>query len=84
MKIFIIIGTLVPLYSGIISKVKDKRLNLVIIIGGILLLIGPIIYLNKIIDEEHIWNFTVNFVLPFFAGGTAILGGILGVIKRKS
>lgn len=84
MKIFIIIGTLVPLYSGIISKVKDKRLNLVVIIGGILLLIGPIIYLNKIIDEEHIWNFTVNFFLPFFAGGTAILGGILGVIKRKS
>ena len=86
--IFIVIGTLVTLFSGIISKVKDKRLNLVAIIGGILLLIGPIIYLGGItIDEQTIWDYfavNVGSILPFFAGGLAILGGVMGISKRKS
>jgi len=34
--VFIVIGTLITLFSGIVSKVKDKRLNLFAIIGGVL------------------------------------------------
>ncbi|MFX1279920.1 MAG: hypothetical protein ACFFA3_10925 [Promethearchaeota archaeon] len=86
--IFIVIGTLITLFSGIISKVKDKRLNLVAIIGGILLLIGPIVYLGGItIDEPNIWDYlsiNIGSILPFIAGSIAILGGILGILKRKS
>ena len=84
--IFILIGTFITLSSGIISKVKDKRLNLVVIFGGEILLIGPIIYLEKFImyvENSWVW-FTLNIVLAFLAGVIAILGGILGVLKRKS
>ncbi len=84
--IFIAIGTLVTLFSGIVSKVKDKHLNLFAIIGGILLLIGPIIYLGGITaEEENLWEyFTVNVgsILPFFAGGIAILGGVMGLLRK--
>jgi hypothetical protein len=84
--IFIVSGTLLTLFTGIVSKIKDKRLNLLIIVGGILLLIAPIIYLGGItFDEANIWDYfsiNVGSILPFFAGGIAILGGILGVLKR--
>lgn len=86
--VFIAIGTLVTLFSGIFSKVKNKRLNLPAIIGGVLLLIGPIIYLGGITaGEENVWEYlTVNIgsILPFFAGSIAILGGVIGILKRKS
>ncbi|MHA2431430.1 MAG: hypothetical protein ACXACC_10440 [Promethearchaeota archaeon] len=86
--VFIAIGTLVTLFSGIFSKVKNKRLNLPAIIGGVLLLIGPLIYLGGITaGEENVWEYlTVNIgsILPFFAGSIAILGGVIGILKRKS
>lgn len=85
---FILIGTLVTLFSGIVSKVKGRRLNLFTIIGGLLFLIGSIIYLGGITaEEENLWEyFSVNIgsILPFFAGSIAILTGIIGIIKRKS
>ncbi len=66
---------------------KDKHLNLFAIIGGVLLLIGPIIYLEGITaEEENLWEyFTINVgsILPFFAGAIAILGGVMGILKRK-
>ncbi len=84
--IIIAIGTLVTLFSGIVSKVKDKHLSLFTIIGGILLLIGPIIYLAGITaEEENLWEyFTVNVgsILPFFAGSIAILAGVMGFLRK--
>ena len=86
--LFIAIGILVTLFSGIVSKVKDKHLNLFAIIGGVLLLIGPIIYLGGITaEEENLWEyFTVNIgsILSILAGSIAILAGVMGIIKRKS
>jgi hypothetical protein len=85
--IFIAIGTLITLFSGIVSKVKDKHLNLFAIIGGVLILIGPIIYLGGISVEESIWDYlsvNIGSILPFFAGIITILGGVIGIIKRKS
>ena len=85
--VFIAIGTLITLFSGIVSKVKNKRLNLFAIIGGVLILIGPIIYLGGISMEENVWDYlsvNIGSILPFFAGGIAILVGIMGIVKRKS
>jgi hypothetical protein len=83
---FIAIGTLITIFSGIISKVKIKRLNLFAIIGGILILIGSIIYLAGIsIAEENAWDyFSVNIgsILSFSAGVISILGGVMDIIKR--
>ncbi len=86
--VFLAIGTLITLFSGIVSKVKDKRLNIFAIIGGVLILIGPIIYLGGIsITAENAWDYfsaNVGSILPFFAGGIAILVGAMGIVKRKS
>lgn len=85
--VFIAIGTLITLFSGIVSKVKNKRLNLFAIIGGVLILIGPIIYLGGISVEENVWDYlsvNIGSILPFFAGSIAILVGVMGIVKRKS
>ncbi|MDX1798161.1 MAG: hypothetical protein R3255_05890 [Candidatus Lokiarchaeia archaeon] len=83
---FLAIGTLITLFSGIILKVREKRLNLIALIGGILILIGPIIYLGGISAEANIWDYysvNIGSILPFFAGGIALLIGLMGLIKRK-
>jgi len=86
--IVIAIGTLVTLISGIVSKVKDKNLTLYSLIGGVWLLIGPIIYLAGItVEDVTIWEYaTVNIgsILPFVAGAISILGGVMGIISKKS
>jgi hypothetical protein len=84
--IFIALGTLITLFSGVVSKVKKKNVGFFALIGGLLLLIGPIIYLGGISTEEGIWEyFSVNVgsILPFIAGIMAILAGIMGILKRK-
>lgn len=85
--VFIAIGTFITIFSGIVSKVKDKHLNLFVIVGGVLILIGPIIYLGGISVEENIWDYlsvNIGSILPFFAGSINLLGGILGIVKRRS
>jgi len=85
--LFIAIGTLGTLFSGVVSKFKNKNTSLFAIIAGLLLIIGPIIYLGGISSEEGIWDyFSVNVgsILPFFAGAIAILAGVMGKLKRKS
>ncbi|MFX1476875.1 MAG: hypothetical protein ACFFCI_01970 [Promethearchaeota archaeon] len=84
--IFIALGTLIILFSGVVSKVKKKNVGFFALIGGLLLLIGPIFYLGGISTEEGIWEyFSVNVgsILPFIAGIIAILTGIMGILKRK-
>ena len=86
--IVIVIGTIITLFSGIISKVRDKNLALLSLIGGIVLLIGPIIYLGGISGvEENVWDYfgvNIGSILPFFAGSITILAGVIGIVKRKS
>ncbi|MFX1420400.1 MAG: hypothetical protein ACFE9N_15930 [Promethearchaeota archaeon] len=85
--VFIAIGTLITLASGIVSKVRAKSLNVFAIIGGVLLLIGPIVYLAGISVEGGIWDYlsvNIGSILPFFAGGIAALVGVMGIVKRKS
>jgi hypothetical protein len=85
--IVISIGTLITLSSGIISKLKDRDLNLVYLIGGVLLLIGPIIYLAGItVEDKALWDYievNIGSLLPFIAGALALLGSGIGISKRK-
>ena len=85
--IVISIGTLITLSSGIISKLKDRDLNLVYLIGGVLLLIGPIIYLAGItVEDKTLWDYievNIGSLLPFIAGALALLGSGIGISKRK-
>ncbi len=85
--IVISIGTLITLSSGIISKLKDRDLNLVYLIGGVLLLIGPIIYLAGItVEDKTLWDYievNIGSLLPFIAGALALVGSGIGISKRK-
>jgi uncharacterized membrane protein len=85
--IVISIGTWITLSSGIISKLKDRDLNLVYLIGGVLLLIGPIIYLAGItVEDKALWDYievNIGSLLPFIAGALALLGSGIGISKRK-
>jgi hypothetical protein len=84
--IFIAIGTLLTLFSGIILKLREKKLNLITMIAGILIYIGPIIYLGGISAEANIWDYlsvNIGSILPFFAGGIAVIVGLMGLVKRK-
>lgn len=84
--VLIAIGTVITLFSGIVLKIKGKRLNLFVIIGGLMILIGPIIYLGGISMEQNIWDYlsvNVGSILPFFAGSITILGGVLGIVERN-
>lgn len=84
--IIILIGTLILLLTSLIDMLKNKKLDLFKIIGGILLLIGPIVYLAGITaEDETFWeyyNINVGSILPFFAGGIAILAGIMGLLRK--
>ncbi|MBY8992486.1 MAG: hypothetical protein KGD58_17195 [Candidatus Lokiarchaeota archaeon] len=86
--IIISIGTLITLSSGVISKVKDRSLNLVYLIGGILLLLGPIIYLAGItVEDKALWDYVevnIGSILPFIAGALLLLGTGIVISKRKS
>lgn len=86
--IVISIGTLITLSSGIVLKLKDKKLNLVYIIGGVLLLFGPIIYLAGItVEDTTFWDYAevnIGSILPFIAGALVLLGSGIDLFKRKS
>ena len=84
--IIISIGTVILLLTGLLEKLKNKKLDVFKIIGGLLLLIGPIVYMAGITtEEETFWeyyNVNVASILPFFAGGIAILAGIMGLLRK--
>lgn len=84
--IIISIGTIILLLTGLLDKLKNKKLDLFKIIGGLLLLIGPIVYMAGITaEEETFWeyyNVNVGSILPFFAGSIAILAGVMGILRK--
>ena len=89
--IILIIGTFLTLLSGIRAKLKEsKTLNLILyLVGGILLLIGPIVFFGAVEAEYEgifwdVYNINAGMVLPFIAGGLAVLVGIYGLIIQRS
>ena len=72
--------------DDLLDKLKNKKLDLFKIIGGLLLLIGPIVYMAGITaEEETFWeyyNVNVGSILPFFAGSIAILAGVMGLLRK--
>ncbi|MFX1314320.1 MAG: hypothetical protein ACFE9T_00520 [Promethearchaeota archaeon] len=83
----IITGTTILLLTGLIDYLKGKKFNLFKIIGGVLLLIAPIVYLVAIEVEYEgfFWDYFdiyVGTILPFIAGGIAILAGIMDLTHK--
>jgi hypothetical protein len=85
--ILIAIGTGVLLLGGILKKMKDREINLLYLIGGILPIIAIIIYLAGVEAEYPGWwnAYTINVagILPFIAGGLGIFAGVMGIMEQR-
>ncbi|MFX1388626.1 MAG: hypothetical protein ACFE9Z_01015 [Promethearchaeota archaeon] len=85
--IIIAIGAVILLIAGIIAKIKDRSINLLYLIGGILPIIAAIIYIAGVAVEYPAWwmVYTINVagIFPFIAGGLGIAAGILGLILGR-
>ncbi|MFX0039867.1 MAG: hypothetical protein ACFFCY_01205 [Promethearchaeota archaeon] len=86
--IFIAIATCILLVAGILDRVKDKKLYILNIIGGILLILAPTILLAGVgIVEAGFWfyyNVSIAMILPFIGGVLGILSGIMGIMEKRT
>jgi hypothetical protein len=85
--ILIAIGTGALLLGGILTKMKDREINLLYLIGGILPIIAIIIYIAGVEAKYPGWwgAYTINVagILPFIFGGLGLCAGVLGIMERR-
>ena len=86
--ILIVIGTSILLIGGILDKFKDKKLPFLHLIGGALLIIGPLVFLGGAetaysgFFRDYLIN--VGCILPFVGGALGIFSGVLEIIEKRS
>ena len=85
--LIIVIGTALLLFMGLFAKIKEKRIDLLGIIGGALLIIGPIVFFAGA-ESEHPgffpgYDINVALILPFIAGALGIFAGVMGIIENR-
>jgi hypothetical protein len=86
--ILIVIGTSILLIGGILDKFKDKKLPFLHLIGGVLLIIGPLVFLGGVetaysgFFRDYLLN--VGCILPFVGGALGIVSGVLEIIEKRS
>ncbi|MFX1388628.1 MAG: hypothetical protein ACFE9Z_01025 [Promethearchaeota archaeon] len=85
--LIVIISLAILIFAGIFAKVKDRDINLLYLIGGILPIIAAIIYIAGIAVEYSGWwsYYSVNAasILPFISGGLGIFAGVMGILKGR-
>lgn len=85
--IMIAIGTVLLLLGGILTKIKDREINLLYLVGGILPIIAAIIYIAGVAAEYSGWwtVYTINVasIFPFIAGGLGLVAGIMGLMEKR-
>ena len=85
--LIIAIGTLPLLLGGILTKVKDREISLLYLVGGILPIIGIIVFLA---GTESLysgwWSYYivhVGTILAFIAGGLGISAGVISIMENR-
>jgi hypothetical protein len=85
--LILVIGTAVLLFMGIFAKLKDRRFDILALIGGALLIIAPIVYFAGVESEYSgffdYYEVNVALILPFIAGALGILAGIMGFMEKR-
>ena len=86
--IVIAIATCILLLAGILDKVKNKKLYILNLLGGILLILGPTIVLAGA-EAAYAgfflaYNVNVAMILPFIGGALGILTGVMGIMEKRS
>jgi hypothetical protein len=86
--IMIIVGTVLTLISGILSKFKDKEILIMYIIGGALMITGIIIYMaGASIVYGPFWRYyivSVGAIFPYIGGALGIFAGVIGIMENRS
>ncbi|MFX0029986.1 MAG: hypothetical protein ACFE8B_12295 [Candidatus Hermodarchaeota archaeon] len=85
--IILVIGTAILLFMGIFAKLKEKRVDILGIIGGALLIIAPIVFFAGA-ESEYSGFFSVYelqpaILLPFVGGALGIFAGIKGIMEKR-
>ncbi|MFX1376925.1 MAG: hypothetical protein ACFFA0_14060 [Promethearchaeota archaeon] len=85
--IILIIGTLILLFMGIFAKLKEKRYDILGIVGGILLIVAPIVFFAGAASEYYgffdVYDVNIALFLPFFGGALGVLAGVMGILEKR-
>ncbi len=85
--IILVIGTAILLFMGLFAKLKERRFDILGLIGGVLLIIAPIVYFAGVESEYSgffdYYEVSVALILPFFAGALGIVAGVLGIMEKR-
>lgn len=85
--ILLVIGTVLMFVMGLLTKLRDKQINILGIIGGALLILGPIVFFAGV-ESEYPGFFpgyevNVALILPFIAGALGIFAGVMGIMENR-
>ena len=86
--LILIIGSVILLATAILGKRKSVRnFNILWLIGGILSIISPIIYLvGSVVYYSDFWTYYIvsaGLILPFIAGAFGLFAGITGILEQR-
>ena len=85
--LILVIGTALLLFIGLFAKIKDRQFEILGIISGIILIIGPIVFFVGVESEYpgFLSGYDVNvaLILPFIAGALGVFAGVMGIIENR-
>ncbi len=80
-------GACLLLAGGILTKKKEREINLLYLIGGILSLVGIITFMAGVAGFYSGWwlYYTVHVgtILAFVGGGLGLAAGIIGIMESR-
>ena len=80
-------GACLLLVGGILTKKKDREINLLYLIGGILLLSGIITYMAGTAAFYPSWWIAyfvhIGTILAYIGGGLGLAAGVIGIIEKR-
>ena len=85
--LILVIGTALLLFIGLFAKIKDRQFEILGIISGIILIIGPIVFFVGVESEYpgffSGYDVNVALILPFIAGALGVFAGVMGIIENR-
>jgi hypothetical protein len=85
--IIIVIGTVILLDASILTKVKDREINMLYLFGGIFSIVGITTFFTSTATIYNgFWlsyHIHITGIIPFIAGSLGITAGIIGLMGER-
>lgn len=85
--IAMIVGSVLLLIGGILSKRKERDINLLYLIGGILLLGGIIAFMAGTAAIYPVWWIYyfvhIGTILAYIGGALGLAAGVIGIMEKR-